>query len=1070
MRGEADRQFSRSLALSSSQAHNFPLKEDAFVQCFMFPASTWVALLLSSSLICAGADTKPTVFVEKGHAGSWAHDAAFSPNRKYVLSTNQDLILWDFSTGREIRRRASCYCHSPAFSLDGRVAVVATRLGAEILSLPSLATISVIGEATPQATQGVFASDPIQALAISPKDGSLLTFYSRKQSRGLISWNIDTHAEIRRSTIPVLELEGSASFLDTFRLTFSKDGDYLLVWERILSTEYLIQVFETSSLQSVDIAHSPFAAYSKFNFVGVSNDGRFGVETVESHSGPTIQFLRDTQTGATRNLAMECYPVFASFSVDSQLLLAGCMDGAIDLYKTSTGRRQRSFGGHPVMDRLQLSRDGARLLIGMHWWDLNSATLGGSLPPQSSYRMSPDGKYAIACPRTSYGESVQPCRLWNLDENREVPNVDIPLGKDTQFTPDSNSLLITNPAGMLLWNIQKRAPIHTHPLISAIWPAVSPDQAYIVGTDKDENLTEWSFETGSILLQLPWKKASIPPDIRFAPDSESVLINNRSLFDVKTGKLQFELAGFNLESTFSPDGNTILTWASGGFFELFDAQTGQLQRRFPAPRQSFSVAFLPDNRRFVSREADEMVHLWDTQTGAELLSFVSFADGEWIAITPKGYYKASAKGDQHLSLHASGEVYGVDQWRQAFDRPEIVETAFRTGLNPNGIASPLADLPLGLGAEWQAQPPAIEIRSPADGSAASGGTAEISFTVDDANRTLESVSMLVNGRQLSGVGDFDTQNLPTSPRKGLAIPSGQRHLDLKIPVRLDPGKNHIEVTAFNGISEAKKSLEVESAVRPANDLALLPNLWILAIGVNSYQSTDFPALSYAEDDARAVAEAFAKQKGKVFREVHTLLITDNSPVKPTAENIVDNLNYLRQAGQNDIVLLFVAGHGIIDSSGDFYFLPQDASLGPDGAVRRSRAVSWRDLKSVLDVPSKKIILLDACHSEGVTGRKTRGVEGDALVRELQDTRGVIISSSRGKELSQESPEWRHGVFTYALLQGLSGEADFRHTQKISMLALATYVSERVPQLTGGAQHPIIDTPDGYEELEIARLP
>lgn len=1038
-------------------------------------ASMWVALFLCSSLVSAGAETQPTVFVEKGHGSDWATDAAFSPDHHYVLSKGRDLILWDFSTGREIRRREDCYCETPAFSRDGHVALIATSRGAEILSLPSLKTIFVVGEQVdlPPAPQGEFGSlrsgASVQALAVSPKDGSLLTFYTRKQTIVLIQWNIDTRTEIRRSIVPFSQPGVTDWWDDTFRLIFSKNGDYIMHWGQLFSSAH---VYETATLRSVNIAHSPFASYSGLEFVGISNEGRFGVEIVHSHTGPTLQFLRDKQIGTTRNLAGECYPVFASFSADSQLLLAGCQDGAIDLYDTATGRRQRSFGGHPVVQYLQLSRDGSRLLTGMHWWDLSGLTIGGSLPPgrQSVYRMSPDGKYAIVCPQSSYAESVQSCRLWTLDENKEVSNVHIPLGKNAQFMPDSKSLLISNnQGGMLLWGIETRQTIRTYPAISASSPAVSPDQKYIVGFDEQGNISEWSLAAGTLLFKLVGKDdTGLLFEIIFAPDSSSVLINH-SLFDVKTGKLRFKLTGFTLESAFSPDGNTILTWASPDFFGVFNAHTGQLQRKIPAPRQSFGLVFLPDNRHFLSRETDDLLHLWDAETGAELLSFVSFADGEWIAITPEGYYKASAKGDQHLSLHVGDQVYGIDQWRHTFDRPGIVETAFRAKASPGVTASVLGSSP-GLAAEWRAQPPAIEIRSPADGSAVSSGTVEISLTVDDANRALESVSMLVNGRQLSGAGDSDPQNPPASSRKGLAIPSGQRHLDLKIPVRLDPGKNHVEVTAFNGISEATKSVEVESALRPANDLALLPNLWILAIGVNSYQSTDFPALSYAEDDARAVADAFAKQKGKVFREVHTLLITDNSLVKPTAENIVDNLNYLRHAAQNDIVLLFVAGHGIVDSSGDFYFLPQDASLGPDGAVRRSRAVSWRDLKSVLDVPSKKIILLDACHSEGVTGRKTRGVEGDALVRELQDTRGVIISSSRGKELSQESPEWRHGVFTYALLQGLSGKADFRHTQKISMLALATYVSEQVPQLTGGAQHPIIDTPDGYEELEIARLP
>ena len=161
-----------------------------------------------------------------------------------------------------------------------------------------------------------------------------------------------------------------------------------------------------------------------------------------------------------------------------------------------------------------------------------------------------------------------------------------------------------------------------------------------------------------------------------------------------------------------------------------------------------------------------------------------------------------------------------------------------------------------------------------------------------------------------------------------------------------------------------------------------------------------------------------------------------------------------------------------DEYGNFYFLPSDAALKDDFSIKVSKAVSWRQLKAVLDLPAKKIVLADTCHSEGLSGKRTRAVDNGRLVKEFQNANAVIFTSSQGSELSQEGEQWGgHGVFTYALIEGLKGKADLvrDETNKISMKELDTYVSETVPRLTKGAQHPITHTPDGYSNFPVALL-
>ena len=49
----------------------------------------------------------------------------------------------------------------------------------------------------------------------------------------------------------------------------------------------------------------------------------------------------------------------------------------------------------------------------------------------------------------------------------------------------------------------------------------------------------------------------------------------------------------------------------------------------------------------------------------------------------------------------------------------------------------------------------------------------------------------------------------------------------------------------------------------------------------------------------------------------------------------------------------------------------------------------------------------------------------------------------------------YGVFTYFLLQGLNGQADFPRDGRITLGKLTQYVSEQVRRATRNAQTPIV---------------
>jgi uncharacterized caspase-like protein len=95
-------------------------------------------------------------------------------------------------------------------------------------------------------------------------------------------------------------------------------------------------------------------------------------------------------------------------------------------------------------------------------------------------------------------------------------------------------------------------------------------------------------------------------------------------------------------------------------------------------------------------------------------------------------------------------------------------------------------------------------------------------------------------------------------------------------------------------------------------------------------------------------------------------------------------------------------------------------------------------------------------------REGRGVNTVPISSSLQNLSGIgdgvcIITASDDNQFSQESKRWGegHGVFTYYLLKGLSGEADYSKDNRVSLGEIIPYLSEQVRRATRNAQTPTV---------------
>lgn len=244
--------------------------------------------------------------------------------------------------------------------------------------------------------------------------------------------------------------------------------------------------------------------------------------------------------------------------------------------------------------------------------------------------------------------------------------------------------------------------------------------------------------------------------------------------------------------------------------------------------------------------------------------------------------------------------------------------------------------------------------------------------------------------------------------------------------------------------------------------------WAVIIGVSRYSDTRIQSLRYATADAKYFYNWLISSRGGKYAPNNIRLLLDKNA---TGRNIKDALfNWLRKAIEEDIVIIYFAGHGSPDSPDtpeNLYLLPYDTQYDN---IAATGFPMW-DVETALKrfIKAKRVIVIaDACHSGGVGQsfdvfrRSTRGIGVNPISTRLEKLskigKGVaVISASGDKQTSQEGNQWGggHGVFTYYLMEALKGKADYNQDRRVSLGELIPYLSEQVRRATRSAQSPTV---------------
>jgi WD40 repeat protein len=257
-----------------------------------------------------------------------------------------------------------------------------------------------------------------------------------------------------------------------------------------------------------------------------------------------------------------------------------------------------------------------------------------------------------------------------------------------------------------------------------------------------------------------------------------------------------------------------------------------------------------------------------------------------------------------------------------------------------------------------------------------------------------------------------------------------------------------------------------------------PQKWAVVVGVSEYKNPGIPSLKYADKDAESLANFLRRPEGGGYDSDHMQVLLNKDATLANVRNAL--INFLNQAIDMDLVIIYFAGHGAPEPArpSNMYLLTYDSDPNSLGT---SAFPMW-DIQTVLAryINAKRVVVFtDACHSGGISANfATRGLgvtEQNLVNQYLADLsktkEGIVVfTASAAGEVSQEFPEFGHGAFTYYLLEGIEGKADYNNDYTVTINELMQYVEEQVKRKTRGSQNPTRSQTEYDKEMTISLIP
>jgi WD40 repeat protein len=1042
---------------------------------------------------------------------------AFTPDGKTILSGSEDQTIraWDTVTGNLLRT----YGTEKFFDIDANGSPVARPLAIKSLAIaPDGKSVAIsthdgqimLLDVQTFATLSSFPTQKtaVNTLAFTP-DGKFLTAVS---DLSINVFDAGTGAVISAPDLgyaSILEKYNAAREVDRdgkpvnpalpiqlMKASLSRDGKLLTAPEQSIqgrNYESRLRVWSIPDGKEVKLSHSEwvpsiqsaaFAPDGATIATGGNLSSGFGVRLSSAADGKEIRAFEGA-SNEVNGIALS--PDGKSIAINDTVRKSMRL---IDL----TGERhERSIKleGPSWTPKFRSNDEIAIQNLDLQFYDIKSAQQVRAFPIQlagSPYAFSADGRFLV--------------------------------------TSEQAGLTLTDPkSGLSIRTFQTEKPTNFFGQITAL--VIDPTSRVVAAVSFSGKVYLFDLASGREMSS-SCDANGLLNSIAFSPDgklfavsgqwTKVVLCRTDGAAPARTIAESPQLLGLS-KSIFSPDGKILATTDFSDTVILFDVESGKELKRFPGSSSPFMakdncIEFSPDGRLLYSTSNRNKILVYDVPSGKQIGSLVTFGDSDWAVVTPDGFFDAT-EGAQHL-MHfvvpseQGYETISLDQLKRYYVPgllSQIVDGRFRSRQN---------DFTVTLF-------PAVNLEQPMPNEST------ISAELTDRGGGIGRVEVRANGSEV--YADARNVQKATDGPSGAKLKIDIPHERLKVGsnsveviawnaegnVRSVPHIITLDLAA-NGLITRGASYDSKQAAKKPSEI----NFYAIISGISDYAG-DGLDLRYAAKDAEDITKALSLAARKYFcanemaekkpcTRVHIRLLSTKSDKNAQFGGLPDVPDFQRldpvktsyttafaetakKAGPDDVVFFYFSGHATSIISDDavkdsgfadtYVYATRDATT-LDRAVLTNRSERERTAVSSLELAEwlsnikaqKKVLILDTCAAGAAQNdlvAQARSV--DALqvrsIDRLQERTGFyVLMGSAADAVSYEANEYRQGLLTYTLLEGMTLSSTLSDGGFLDVEKWFGFSEDKVEDLAkgiGGVQRPSFFKSPTARSFDIGRI-
>ncbi len=775
---------------------------------------------------------------------------------------------------------------------------------------------------------------------------------------------------------------------------------------------------------------------------------------------PALSFVAET---IYNNITVSGNEVYY-FMQDGEVARAGLNDGIMQK-KIGAGKiYQGSYMALSADKRwLAISKSDSRVAI----WDLKYGKLIGSVGEVENKNLIIKLSFSADGGKLMIVKDLRPINFVEIIETKTgktLSKIQSSHGFSGAISP-SGDYFFYDYNGVSVFNSSDGKIVHTQPAkLPTVGGQFSTDGKYILYIDS--NLVRLEMDT--------WVKKNIPGErltsyLSNTTDGKTLAIggtetvslvgiDGRPIRKIKlsTNTFTSDTSFRFLLPSFSISGQKLAvadTYA--GDIAVYDASsTKELINFKKAHTKTITgIEFLNENI-FISGADDNRFKLWSIN-GKLQGEFFVLGDNDWVFATNDGRFDGSPEAIKKLYYVQGFQTISMDNLYEKFYTPNLLARILEND------ALPVPDVDI----TKLAAPPKVKMTFDVARNLVVGDdvaqlnwtneTISVKVNAECTENAIDEIRLYLNGKILDG----SNRNLVVEDDKN------EKSLSKTFTIKLAPGINSFKAIALNKQRTESKPDETDVNYIPAkNDQVPIAanniTLHLLVIGINNYKNPKYN-LNYAKADATSFKEEMEQNTSSIFNKTKMYFITDAEAMKANIEATFNKI--VTEAKPQDIFVFYYAGHGVMSDDGkkEFYIVPYDVTqlYGAEDALAQ-KGISAKELQEFsTKIPAQKqLYILDACQSAGALDAVAmRGAAEEKAIAQLARSTGTHwLTASGTEQFATEFSQLGHGVFTYALLQGLLGGAD-NGDKQITINELKAYLEIQVPELSqkykGAAQYP-----------------